>query len=358
MKRHGKQRGVGLIELMIAMTIGLVLISGAMTVFMNSRKSYGVSESVARLQETGRYAVSVMEPDIRLANYWGLLKGASVIANQASQGVAPGAVAPGAAANVCGNNFAIDLNSNLQGDNDGYVISPGRLAGCDALPDIATGVAWPTNPVATADTLTVRRASAQATLVSVPNLLMVCSSRVVGTLISNGAACTAPPAGQLANLIVNSYYVDRNSAQQAGLPSLRRKVVTTDGANIVFRDQEVTAGVEDMQVQFGIDPFGNTGIAQRYVDPNGVPAGSQVVAVRLWLLVRADTAEAGFTDNTVYEYGNRLQANGVTGDLNSVAGAGMAYQPAANADASFTGPQHVRRLLITRTIQIRNALGT
>jgi hypothetical protein len=163
--------------------------------------------------------------------------------------------------------------------------------------------------------------------------------------------------GQLSNLIVDTYYIDQNSTQQAGLPALRRKTFSIGGI-LQFVDQEIIAGVEDMQVQFGIDPTANTGIATRYVNPNAVPATAQIVAVRIWLLVRADTAEQSFTDNRIYEYGDRLQATGVTGDLNSAAGAGMAYQPSLNPDATLQGPRHARRLLISRTIMVRNALGT
>ncbi len=126
-----RQRGVSLIELMVAMVIGVVLIFGATQVYVNSKNSYGINEGVARMQETARYAMSVMEPDIRLANFWGLLKEPSVVVNAAPQTAAPGAVAPQAAANVCGNNFAIDVLTNLQGDNNGaggVFLSIGRQA--------------------------------------------------------------------------------------------------------------------------------------------------------------------------------------------------------------------------------------
>jgi type IV pilus assembly protein PilW len=351
------QRGLSMIELMVAMTIGAVLIFGATQVYVNSRASYGISENVARLQETARYAMSVMEPDVRMSNYWGLLKGAAVIFNQAPQTAAP-TVPPALPAHICGNNFAVDVSTNLQGDNDGYVLSGTRTPGCDALPDITTAVPWTTTPVATADTLTVRRASV-FTSAPAAGTLQVCTTRISGFLAINGVpVCPAAPVGQLDNLIVDVYYVDRNSQQQVGLPSLRRKTLTAAGGVTQFRDQEIIPGVEDMQIQFGIDTFGNTGIAQRYVDPNGVPVGAQIVAVRIWLLVRSDAPENGFTDSRIYQYGDRLQATGVTGDLNSAAGAGMAYQPSLSADASFNGPQHLRRLLISRTIQVRNALGT
>jgi len=357
--RINTQRGLSLIELLVAMTIGAVLIFGATQVYVNSRTAYGVNETVARLQETARYAMAVIEPDVRMSNYWGLLKGAGAIGQQALQTQPAAAVAPGAPANICGTNFAVDVSTNLQGDNNGYVLSATRTAGCDALTDINTGAVWNTSAVVTADTLTVRRASV-FTSPATAGQLQVCTSRIAGRLQSDGSACTSAVAGaaQLDNLIVDTYYVDRNSAQQAGLPSLRRKTLTSAGGVVQFRDQEIIPGVEDLQVQFGIDPPGNTGVATRYVNPNGVPAGAQIVAVRIWLLVRSDTGENGFTDSRVYQYGDRLQANGVTGDLNAAAGAGLAYQPSASADASFTGPQHARRLLISRTIQVRNALGT
>ena len=352
-----RQRGVSLIELMVAMTIGSVLIFGATQVYVNSRNAYGANEGVSRLQESARYAMSVIEPDVRMSNYWGLLKGAGAITGQASQTVAAAPVAPGVAANICGTNFAVDLSTNLQGDNNSYVLSASRQGGCDSLIDLDTGAAWATTPVTTADTLTVRRASVFGNAAPTNNVLEVCTTRISGRLQSDLTACSAPLVGQLSNLIVDTYYIDQNSAQQPGLPALRRKTLSAGGV-LQFVDQEIMAGIEDMQVQFGIDPTGNSGIATRYVNPNAVPATAQIVAVRIWLLVRSDTAEPSFTDDHIYEYGDRLQATGITGDLNSAAGAGMAYQPSLNPDATLNGPRHARRLLISRTIMVRNALGT
>jgi type IV pilus assembly protein PilW len=352
-----RQCGVSLIELMVAMTIGSVLIFGATQVYVNSRNAYGANEGVSRMQETARYAMSVIEPDVRMSNFWGLLKGAGAVTGQALQTAAAAPVAPGAAANICGTNFAVDLSTNLQGDNNSYALSPTRQAGCNSLIDLDTAAAWTTTPVTTADTLTVRRASVFTNAAPTANVLELCTTRISGKLQSDISACTAPPFGQLSNLIVDAYYIDRNSLQLAGLPALRRKTLSSGGV-LRFADQEIIAGIEDMQVQFGIDPTGNTGIATRYVNPDAVPATAQIVSVRLWLLVREDTAEQGFTDTRIYEYGDRLQATGVTGDLNSAAGAGMAYQPSLNPDATLAGPRHVRRMLISRTIMVRNAIGT
>ena len=65
------QAGFSAIELMIAVTIG-VLISGVVaTVFITSATTYRVSNSVAELQETGRVAVAAMERDGRMAGFRG-----------------------------------------------------------------------------------------------------------------------------------------------------------------------------------------------------------------------------------------------------------------------------------------------
>ncbi len=66
------QSGVTLIELMVALAIGAFLMIGAITVFMQSRTTFRVTESLSRLQENGRFALDALEPDIRMARYWGL----------------------------------------------------------------------------------------------------------------------------------------------------------------------------------------------------------------------------------------------------------------------------------------------
>ena len=83
--RRARARGVSLIELLVAVTIGGLLIFGATKVYVDSRATYEVNETAARLQETARYALSVVEPDIRMSNYWGLVKGAGIVIGQASQ---------------------------------------------------------------------------------------------------------------------------------------------------------------------------------------------------------------------------------------------------------------------------------
>jgi len=352
-----RSAGLSLIELLVAMTIGVVLIFGAAQVYMDSSKTYAINESLARLQENARFALSVLEPDIRMANYWGLVKGAAFVDGRAPQFVG-GAVAPqsplgGAAASTCGVNFGLDLTLYIEGTNDSYT-RPGTCA--------PQGSAMPN-----ADTLTVRRASTVLdNTAAATGPLRICSTHTSASLVTDstsGICTTALSEGQINDLIVHLYYVDQTSSLP-GSPSLRRKYLIP---TLDFKDEEIVTGIEDMQIQYGVDLTGGNGVtggaATEYLDAgpdltNLLNGTAQIVSVRIWILARADAPETGYSDDRTYEYGDRLLSNGTTGDLTNASDSTKAYQPSKSTDDSFTSVKHYRRLLISRTIQIRNALGT
>lgn len=282
-----------LIELMVALAIGAFLMIGAMTVFMQSRTTFRVTESVSRLQETARFAIDALEPEIRMAQYWGLVSRSELIIGRAAPTDPPGIGPP-----TCGQNWTINLVQAVQGANNGYNWA------CAGTPTVETN----------SDTLVVRRASDDI-VAPVANQLSIVSSRFNGRLF-NTAAIPAGYAGatsEVHRLMVSGYYVRR--APAGGQPALRRKVL---GANGQITDEEVISGVEDMQVQFGLDmdpPGGlNRGSVDRYVNPNSpiidptnvaYNPNAEILAVRLWLRVRAERVENGFTDTANYVYADQ-----------------------------------------------------
>jgi type IV pilus assembly protein PilW len=66
-----KQSGLSLIELMIAITLGLVLMAGVMQVFLSSRVTFSTHQAMSRVQETGRLAMEFLSRDIRMAGFMG-----------------------------------------------------------------------------------------------------------------------------------------------------------------------------------------------------------------------------------------------------------------------------------------------
>jgi type IV pilus assembly protein PilW len=331
-----QQRGVGLIELMVAMLIGLFLILGAVTVFNQSRNTYRASEGVARLQETARLAMDVIESDIRMANYWGLNNRADYIVNRAGPSQPPPAefnAQQQTNVSLCGtaaSNWVINLDEYLGGSNNSYGLQ------CAA-----------SNYQGGSDVVVIRRANEARPAALDPNRVYLQTSRIQGTLFvpSNLPTCTSnlptdqacipaaylPPASESRELEARAYYVSSQSTLRNDVPSLRRKRFANVNAALpenAILDEEIVSGVEDLQVRLGIDTTGDSNIDQ-YVNPGGVPGNAAVVSVTVWLLVRAEDRDFGHRDETAYQY--------------------------ADMAAAFTPNDNYRRILVSKTIHIRNS---
>jgi hypothetical protein len=312
---------------MVALAIGSFLMVGAITVFMQSRTTFRVSESVARLQENARFVLDAMEPDVRMGHYFGLTTRSSKVQGRATP-ADPVAFAVG---NDCGVNWSVNLAAETDGNNNGYVWA------CAAF-----GAAQPN-----ADALIVHRVAEDPTLAPQANTLYLQSARFQDSQIFVGPGI---PAGYLAatsqthQLITNGYYVSQNSSLDMpgnNVPSLRVKTLVGGAGGPRVIDQEVLPGIEDMQVQFGVDTdildAPNRGSVDRYVNPGDpilnplspafIPT-AEILSVRVWLRVRAERVENGFLDATNYVYADQN-----IGPIND----------------SF------RRILVSKTIYLRNA---
>ena len=65
------QRGLSLVELMIALVLGLVLSTGVITVFISAKQDYQVQDAISQVQENGRFSLEFLARDIRMAGYSG-----------------------------------------------------------------------------------------------------------------------------------------------------------------------------------------------------------------------------------------------------------------------------------------------
>lgn len=69
--RHGErarpQRGLTLVELMVAMVLGLLILGGVVSIFLSNRQAFRTSEQLARIQENARTAFELMSRSIREA---------------------------------------------------------------------------------------------------------------------------------------------------------------------------------------------------------------------------------------------------------------------------------------------------
>jgi type IV pilus assembly protein PilW len=358
--------GLSLVELMVALALGSVLIAGAVYVYSQSRSTYRVSENIARLQEQGRYVISVIEPDLELAGFYGFTNSPDAVRlirdGDAGMVIAtasrmrqtpvlvgepqPSAVDLPAGAHACGRNFAVDVLTTVQGSNDSFALGPSPSTACDA---------YGAGALERSDTLTVRHADPQTTTPQAGRIQVYASrfsSRSSHLLFADGRAPGVIDAdNRIHNLVVRSYYVDKDSVENEGFPALRVKTLSQRSGNVAFDEDEVMPGVEDLQVQFGIDTGdynrdGNIdagvdingdgipetdGRATRYVNPDFADINRyQVVSVRFWVRVRSNQREPDAVDNNEYKY------------------ADVTFRPTGEQ-------QHYRRILMSRTVTLRNA---
>ena len=319
---HSKQySGMTLVELLVALAIGSFLIIGAVQIYNQSRQAFVINESIARVQETAQFAMDTVESDLRMASNWGMhsrgiaVEGRSIPtnANPLSLPVPTG----------CGASWAIDFGRPVDGDNNTYALPCGATG---------TGGAQPNS-----DTITVRRATVAPTPLT-NGRLQIQSTRIQGRAFANGVM----PAGftlatsETHDVQVNSYYVAQSSTLIPGVPTLRRKSLVNVGGAPAIQDQEVAPGVENIQLQLGVD-VDEDNTVDRYVDPGnaiitpgaaGFIPGARVMTARVWMIIRGVGRETGLQDTST-------------------------YQPAGVNLGTFS--DSYRRMQVSKTILLRNA---
>lgn len=153
-----KQRGLSLIELMIAITLGLVLMAGVIQMFLSSNKVFHTQQAMSRIQENGRLAMEFMAKDIRMAGYMGCLNDSTAIDSTLKKK----------------SEFAYRMNIGIEGYTAPLT---GSEAGMDLSP----------TPVSGTDILVVRSAGAAGASVTQSNNTTKVFARNTGTV---AGACT------------------------------------------------------------------------------------------------------------------------------------------------------------------------
>lgn len=69
--RISRQSGLTITELLISMVLGMFLISGLLSVFLGGLTTFRTNDALARIQESGRFAMELMRRDLRQAGYFG-----------------------------------------------------------------------------------------------------------------------------------------------------------------------------------------------------------------------------------------------------------------------------------------------
>ncbi|HEX2830952.1 MAG TPA: PilW family protein [Burkholderiales bacterium] len=279
--RAGRARGFTLVELMIALTIGLFLVGAMLTTLMTSAALGRTNERASDVNINGNYALSIVKRDVQHAGHLGLT---SVFSPDAPLD------AKFTVANVCDAAKIGQISQRIWGDNDNNPYS----GTCLKSTDYSQG-----------DVLVVRRLSTSPAAKIADNVVYYRSSYEGGDYFTSTSLPTAlrqPPLLDY-RLEETVYYVSpytTSAGESPRVPALYR-LKLADGPKM--QPELVASGVENLQVRYGIiDSAGN----YQYLDAQNVGARWDLVtAVDISLLVRAGAKEPGYTASATYKIGDR-----------------------------------------------------
>jgi len=310
--------GFSMVELMVAMVITLILLAGIGQIFLASKKSFTIQDSLGRLQENGRYVVDTLAQDVRRAGYLG-----GALSIEEAAGSLP--IATGV--DTCsGTAWARLLDTpiiGLNGSATGYNCIPNYLAGSGDIIAIRYAAPWELGSLTTPTPV-----STMIYLHSNPK------DPKTARLYLGSQLPTKAAGDRQAELVARAYFI-ANSGQTCAyqganmsVPSLYR--VSLNNSSQPGTPEEIASGIEQLQILYGIDDNGDFSV-NSYVKADAVADWSQVVAVRFWVLTRAECPETGYTNTTTYEMGD-----------------GENFTPPTN--------DHYRRQLYQTTVNLRNYL--
>ncbi|QMU61944.1 MAG: prepilin-type N-terminal cleavage/methylation domain-containing protein [Gammaproteobacteria bacterium] len=350
MYQNKKQIGFSLVELLVALVLGLVVSAAAIQIFASNKGTYRLENALSRLQENGRFVVDQMINDLRMAGYNGCLsRGAGVPVND----ITPGAIATSNAFVLFP--YAIDGTDSIRGFNYGTsdwvpsldaslnlsgvvantdVINIQRASSCGAqltsaptsTGDTAIDVVDPNGCDFTANEVVMITDCSVADVFQIGSLTTgtdtVALNRAGGTL-----SAIYSQASQVFRWQSTAYFVGTDAN---GQPALFRSSWTPDGDNDIQADDFTTlalaSGIEDMQLLYGIDT-GMDEYADAYVTANNVTNWDAVRSIRIGLLLRSD--------NNITQEPRSIQFNGAT------------VNPVATGDRRL-------RTVYTTTVSLRN----
>lgn len=293
-----RQRGLSLVELMVAMALSLLLMLGVIQIFLSSKQTYSTNSALSRVQESGRFAMDFLTQDIRNTGYKGQCMGEPL-----NHGVA---------------NILWRIEDPIEGWNN-ITTKPAHLSGTPVNgTDIVLikfaagpgGVAANTSNVATNDTISL---GANASGVSKHAITLVSDALSCdlfqNTADSNATSISKNSASDWTHNYTSetevlalqnaTYYIRANSGRPNSLVRERLSTSTTAAQWIT---EELVEGVQDMQILYGV--AGANRQVNDYVTANNVTDWDNVVAVRIDLLVVSADANV-VPENQVITFGKK-----------------------------------------------------
>jgi type IV pilus assembly protein PilW len=326
-----RDSGFTLIELMLAMLLGLIIMGGVMKLYVTTRDTQRTSEDQMQLIADARFVMQTMAFDLRHAGIWGGMNETKLIACKKDSEVSC-PLAVGAVTDDCdaSKDWYIDLDRPVIAFNNAnpYVSTcakEGYKADTDVLGiHYADTIAIPTGDLATG--VVYVRSNIRNGMLFVGDTYPATTSLYKWIDTPLDSVTKNYPLKSVVYYV--SEYTD-DPSEDPKIPSLR-KVELSQGP--IMKDTMLIPGVEDFQLEFGLDTTGDFQV-NSYVSADTVTNDDwltgKVIAVKVWLLMRAEHEDR----------------DAVGGD--------QTFKLAGDA-TGVTYTDGVRRFLVTDVVRLRN----
>ena len=306
-----KQQGLSLIELMVALVIGLLLTAAIIQMFVGSRVTYTMQSELAKLQENARFAVDFISKDLRMAGYTGCKRFDSVTNVLDSSNVSPYSGDEWNASIAFTDGGDAEKSSELPPSDQINVkyLDPDTTCSVDESRNQAEYFFCDANHTFTqGEILVVSDCSHMAVFQMTNtnnnlNIDRITHNTGGGTVPGNCTKGLAPESDCSStngveytewgdNTVIQRFlaytYLVKDNDFDPPQPALYRSSLATSSDSIGMSDQELVEGVENMQMLLGFDTD-DDGSADCYSNDALICGSSidEVVAIRVSLLMRS-----------------------------------------------------------------------
>lgn len=299
-----RQRGLSLLELMVALALGLLIVAGVSAFFLQSKRNFLQDELITRMQENARAAMDVLVHDLQMTAFLGgMTDGGLTIQKDAGLGASP-------AWNIgtdCGAGWAYDPITAL-----GYTADADAAKVNTDFPCIDASELYNTTST---NILAIKRVRGAPSATAAPGGVYLRTNGMVGILYREPAMGTLPSGTGWADWAYQAsvYFIgirkDANGnnltdTTGANVPTLYRKYLRPGAVPTMQTEAGgIAEGIESFRIQFGVDT-NRDGVADQYLS-NPTPAQMQLaVSARIYILARSTGPDPAYTNTKHYNLGD------------------------------------------------------
>jgi type IV pilus assembly protein PilW len=287
------QTGLSLVELMVAMTIGLIVSGAVATIFIQSKASYSQNDEINFLQDNGRYVLNVLAHDLEVAGFFGGMAAPDTILFETDPSVDDYLIGSG---NLeCGKATKY-INSVASWTYDatmpiGYHSSPDSSVVAFNYPCVSGFQAG-------SDFLSIKRVRGNPVTASLEaHKVYLYTDRSEGEFHTSTVAL--PSTMTAWEYYVHLYYLKDNT--------LKKMYLGWDDTNNRFAmyETDLAEGIEKFHIVFGIDDDNDSDTTADYYtsSPDAAELNSAVTA-RVYVLARGSKEMQGYTNAKSYQLGD------------------------------------------------------